>query len=119
MATFSDNNVESSGTVAISGFLASRIADSRKRPRVATPRNRRLCPHCKKMLILKTYRRHESLFCRDGVWVVNEDDGASCTDTEGCVFLTNHSKFIDVLLISYMQLAVHHHHDYHHLLVMQ
>ena len=61
-----------------------RIAESKKKPRIAAPRNRRLCPHCNKMLLLKTYKWHENFFFRDGAWVVDESiSGISDSDTEG------------------------------------
>ena len=57
-------------------MLAARIDESRKRPRLSTPKNRKYCPHCSQNLTLKTFKKHKKLFLRsDGSW-------AQASDTE-------------------------------------
>ncbi len=66
----------------ISGFLASRIANSRKRKRVVIPKNRQNCPHCNQLLTIKTFRRHQKLFKRkDGTWLKESDEDESCVSS--------------------------------------
>ena len=43
-----------------------------------------LCPHCKKQLSLKTYKKHKSLYYRNHRWKINEDsDEGHEEDTAG------------------------------------
>ena len=56
------------------GFVASRIAQSRKRIRHSEQGNRRMCPHCDQSLCLKTFKKHERLYRKDdGSWVTEAD----------------------------------------------
>lgn len=51
--------------------IASRLAKSRK-TRTSTFRTRQ-CPHCDRNLTLKTFKRHQRLYCRsDGTWISGE-----------------------------------------------
>lgn len=71
----------------LTGLLASRVAKSRKRPRYSTPWNRHHCPHYNQSLTLKTFKRHQKLFCRsDGTWIadIEEDDAGSTEGEDMC-----------------------------------
>lgn len=65
-----------------SSLLVDRIVTSRKRRR---PRNRKLCPHCKQRLTLKTFKKHQKFFLRsDGTWMSDSDEDADLDcETEG------------------------------------
>lgn len=63
------------------GFVASRIAQSRKRVRHSEPSHRQICPHCNQSLCSKTFKKHKRLYQKgDGSWVVTPDSHS--TETE-------------------------------------
>ena len=52
--------------------IASRVEKSKKKPRSSTCRSH-YCPHCERNLTLKTFKRHQKLFCSNGIWTRAED----------------------------------------------
>ena len=80
MSTWGSESMESEERF-LSGLLATRIAESRKKPRLSIPRNCQKCLHCNQRLTMKTFKRHQKLFCQsDGTWI---KDDADTTESEG------------------------------------
>ena len=80
-------------------LLANRIADSKKRKRVS--HSRHLCPHCKQSLTLKTFKRHQKLYCKgDGTWTVDSESD------DDAVFMESKCKCIVYALLFFQLMQV-------------
>lgn len=83
--------------------IASRISGSRKRPRMSAYKIHH-CPHCDQTITLKTFKRHEKLYCRsDGTWMTESDCEAStdncCAGDKGLYTLDQQTKLIINILM--------------------
>ena len=65
----------------LTGLIASRILESElsatKKPKLNTQHHLHKCPHCDKLLVEKTYKKHKKIFCKsDGSWVTSRHESS-------------------------------------------